>query len=109
MNRTDCFMSLSSTLLQCNASQPMHYLDDSVICYEYMPVWVENTEHERQGLSERVLSTFEALQEVKPKLSEEQLSDAMLSERNGSDFVKACQQLMYLCQQGYWPSNRHIG
>ena len=109
MNRTDCFMSLSSTLLQCNTNQPAPYLDDTIICCEYMPVWVENTEQEHQGLSERVLGTFEALQEVKPKLSEAQLSDAMLAERNGSEFVKACQQLVYLCQQGYWPSNRHTG
>ncbi|MFY8273551.1 hypothetical protein AAEU32_05450 [Pseudoalteromonas sp. SSDWG2] len=92
--------------MEYQSIRPMIPLDDEMMCCEYMPVWLENIEHENHGLCQRVLDTYEALQQVQPSLSVQQLGNAMFAERNGADFVKACQRLVYLCQQGYWPSER---
>ncbi len=103
MDKINSFMALSCTLIEGQGHQPIGALDGAKVRHEYMPVWLAHIEQYRKGLAERVLDTFEALQEVTPKLSREQLTNAMLAERNGRDFVQACQQLVYLCQKGSWP------
>ncbi len=99
------FVRLSAVLTGFNQSIVAPALDPVDIKSTYLKVWKEHIDAPSKpaDLSIRILSQFAELSTKQPKPSDEALGEAMLDESNGTEFVFACRQLIFLWYMGAWP------
>ena len=88
MSKMDNFIGLSAVLTGFAESKLAPQIDPIDIKSEYLPLWQEKVEEQSNGLSSKILATYNDLKSVQPPLSDQKIGEAMLSERNGADFTR---------------------
>lgn len=106
MSSMDNFVGLSVVLTGFAKSVINPTLDEVNIKAEYLPVWTERVASESgdNQLPEKILSSYQALSEQEPALTDQQIGEQMLSDSQGAAFVLACRQLIFLWYMGAWPT-----
>ena len=96
------FIGLSAVLTGFNASVIAPDLDPVNIKAEYLPFFINKV---GAGLTEQIFATFASLSaQTNPKLTDQQIGQAMLDPSNGADFVLACRKLIFMWYSGAWPT-----
>jgi hypothetical protein len=103
----DNFIGLSAVLTGFAQSILAPGLDPVDIKSEYLPFFTEKVAKEsgNSNLVATIFTTFANLQsQTTPKLSNQQIGEAMLAPANGADFVLACRKLVFMWYSGAWPT-----
>ncbi len=106
MSDMNNFIGLSEILTGFNRSVFAPDLDPVNIKTTYLSFWKNKVAGEsgNQQLTADILALFEQLNGQMPKLSPQQIGEKMLADANGTHFVMACRQLIYLWYMGAWPT-----
>lgn len=101
------FIGLSAVLTGFNSSILAPDLDPVNIKAEYLPFFIAKVGEEsgNANLAEQIFAKFASLNaQTNPKLSDQQIGQAMLDPSNGDDFVLACRKLIFMWYSGAWPT-----
>lgn len=101
------FLNMSAVLTGFSAKALAPGLDPVDMKSTYIKVWAERValETSDSNLPANILSQYVALSTQSPKLTDQQIGEALLDEkRNSLCFVMACRQLIYLWYMGAWPT-----
>lgn len=106
-NTMNNFIGLSAVLTGFNANILAPALDPVNIKAEYFPFYTAkvNEESGNPNLADSIFAKFSSLQnQTNPKLTDQQIGEAMLDASNGADFVLACRKLIFMWYSGAWPT-----
>lgn len=101
------FIGLSAVLTGFNANILNPFLDPVNIKSEYLPFFCAKIAEESKNpeLVANIFAKFAQLHDqTDPKLSDQQIGEAMLDPANGTDFVLACRKLIFMWYSGAWPT-----
>ena len=101
------FVGLSAVLTGFNQSIIAPPLDPVDIKSEYLPFFTDKITQEsgNTNLVSSILQKYADLSsQTDPKLSNQQIGEAMLAPSNGDAFVLACRKLIFMWYSGAWPS-----
>jgi hypothetical protein len=106
-NTMDNFIGLSVVLTGFNQTILAPALDPVDIKSEYYPFFNRKIAEESKDplLTDKIYSKYASLaSQTNPKLTNQQIGEAMLDPRNGDQFTLACRKLIFMWYSGAWPT-----